>query len=407
MPMFLFQGRNPEGELITGKRLAQTIDALAEQLVKEGVTPLHINPVDTKINIWKQISDKLPGKKVSTEQLSIFARQMHTLYSSGVSLTVSLRQLAQTTHNLSLSDALFGLVESLESGKDLATAMQSYPDVFTPLIISMVRIGQNSGRLDEAFLDLHHYLELETSSAKQVKTILRYPIIVVTALFFATIIITVYVIPTFSQVFAQANIQLPAITKALVSVSNFLLHNWIYSTAICILVIGGTIYYLKTPNGKYKWDRLQLKLPLVGSILRRIILLRFAQSFAVIVKSGIPLVDGLGLVSQSIQNTYAQRQIQHMQTEIQNGKTLTQAAVFVTLFTPLELQMLSVSEETGELSSMLEHLASFYRREVDYSLKKLGDFIEPVLIFGIALLVLGLALAVYLPIWNMVRLVHS
>jgi MSHA biogenesis protein MshG len=406
MPMFLFQGRNLDGEYVTGKRLAQSTDSLAEQLSKEGVIPLKITIEVVETGLWATIKEKLPGQKVSLEQLSMFTKQMYTLYKSGVSLSLSLKQLAQTSHNAQLSKALFSVVESLEGGKDLASAMQLHPAVFTPLMISMVRIGQNSGHLDEAFLDLHQYLELENSSSKQIKTVLRYPMLVLFALFFATIIVMTFVIPTFAKVFSQAHIEMPAITQLLINASLFITKAWGYLLFILFLIIGGVHYYLKTPTGQYKWSRFQLHLPLVGTILRRIILLRFAQSFAVVVKSGIPLVDGLGLVSQAIQNKYAQQQIQTMQVEIQHGKTLTQAAVFVTLFTPLELQMLAVSEETGELSGILDHLAGYYQREIEYSLKRLSDIMEPILILGVAILVLGLALAVYLPIWNLIKLVH-
>lgn len=406
MPMFVFQGRNHEGEFVTGKRMGQSMDSIAEQLLKEGIVPVKINPEEVQENTWETFKNKLFEKKLTSDQLSVFARQMYTLYSSGVSLTLALRQLAQTSYSKKLSDALYKIVENLEGGKDLANSMQQYPDVFTPLMISMVRIGQDSGRLDEAFLSLHQYLELEGSAVRQIKTVLRYPMIVLITLFLASIVITVFVIPTFSQVFAQANIQLPLITQYLVNTSQFITRYWPYLLVVLGAIVWVSYRYLKTPKGQYEWSKFQLHLPIFGKILRRILLLRFAQSFSVVVKSGVPLVDGLGLVAESIQNQYIREQIHTMQTDIQHGKTLTQAAVSVTLFTPLELQMLSVSEETGELSGILEHLATFYQREVDYSLKRLGDVMEPILIFGVGILVLGLALVVYLPIWNMVKLVH-
>lgn len=407
MPMFNYQGRTSEGASVNGKRIAQSTDSLAEQLLKEGVTPILITPEKKQKSLWFVFREKFFEKKVSIDELSIFTRQMYTLYSSGVSLTMALRQLSQTTFSPKLSEALFGMVESLEGGKDLATAMQSYPSVFTPLMISMVRIGQDSGRLDEAFNNLYQYLELESGAIKQIKTIFRYPAIVLLALIFATAIIVIFVIPTFAHVFAQANIPLPLFTQVLISITQFIAHYWYVIILLLSLIIWGVLYYLHTPTGKYQWGKHQLNLPVIGNLLRRIVLLRFAQSFSVVVKSGIPLIEGLNLVSQSIQNTYAQDQIHKMRAEIQRGKTLTQAALTISLFTPLELQMLSVSEETGELSNMLDHLSRYYQKEVDYNLKKLGDILEPILILGVAILVLGLALAVYLPIWNLIKLVHA
>lgn len=407
MPIYLFEGRSSDGKPVTGKRLSQSIDSLIDLLSKEGITPIKITPEEKSTEVLLTIKDKYFKRKVTPEQLSMFIRQMYTLYKSGVSLTAAIRQLSQTTENSSLSEALNGVVQSLEGGKDLANAMSQYPTIFTPIVISMIGVGQNTGRLDEAFLDLHEYLELETSAIKQVKTILRYPTLVMVALFCAAIIICVFVIPTFARVFAQANIPLPAITQALITVSQFVLHYWIFIVIALSIMIGSIYHYLHTPQGTYELDKYQLRLPGIGSLLRRVLLLRFAQSFSVVVKSGIPMVEGLGLVAQSIQNEYGKREIQKMQLEIQHGKSLTQAAMSVSLFTPLEIQMLSVSDETGELTSILEHLAAFYQREVSYSMKKLGDIIEPLLILGVSILVLGLALAVYLPIWNLIKLVHS
>ncbi len=407
MPIYVYQGRNNGGEFVTGKRLALSQDALAMELLKEGVTPISISVESKTESLWQSLKAKWGHKKVSLDRLSMFARQMYTLHSSGVTLTVALRQLAQTMKTPRLSDAIYKMIEDLESGKDFPTAMQQHADVFTPIMISMVRIGQNTGRLDEAFLNLHQFLELEASAIKQIKTVLRYPTIVLVAFIIASIVITFFVIPTFARVFSQANLQLPLMTQILVGGSAFIVSYWYVFVIFFGAIVWSIRSYLKTPKGQYNWDRVQLRIPIFGRLLRRILLLRFAQTFAVVVKSGIPLVEGLGLVAQSIQNRFVQNQIQTMQSDIEHGKSLTQAATTVDLFTPLEIQMLSVSEETGELSAMLEHLANFYQREVEYSLKRLGDIIEPVLIVGVAILVLGLALTVYLPIWNLINIVHN
>lgn len=407
MPTYTFHGRTHEGQPITGKRLAQTEDVLAAQLSKEGIIPIKILADKTEEDMGAKIKEFIFGKRINTEALSIFARQMYTLTSSGVPLTFALRQLAQTSPSLQVSEALFGIVENLEAGKDLASSMQQYSQVFSPLMINMIRVGQNSGRLDEAFLNLFEYLDLESRAIKQVKSTIRYPMIVLVTIGVAVAIVTLFVIPTFANVFARANIPLPLITSALIAFSVFMKTYWVYIViALCILVFY-IRRYLHSEKGQYEWHRIQLRLPIIGGLLNRILLLRFAQSFAIVMKSGIPLVEGIGLVAQSIQNVYVQRQIYAMQTEIQRGKTMTQAALSVTIFTPLELQMLAVSEETGEIGSVLEHLARYYQREIDYSLKRLSDVIEPILVFGLAILVLGLALAVYMPIWNMIKLVHS
>lgn len=405
MPTFIFQGRNSEGVQVTGKRLSQSIDTLGNQLIKEGIIPIKITPEKTEDSGMKFLKEFLFYQKPTTDELAIFCRQMHTLVKAGVPLTAGIRQLAESTQNQPLSNALFGIVEDLEGGQDLARAMQSYPKVFTPLIINMVRVGQNSGRLDEIFLNLYHFLELESVSIKRTKTVLRYPMIVSITIIIAIILINIFVIPAFSRAYAKTNLALPRITQILMAISSFTLDHWFLILCIIAFLVGAFLYEIKTPKGRLAWHRFLLRIPAIGSILKRIILLRFAQTFAVVVNSGIPLVDGLALVASTIPNEYVRGRILVMQTEIQRGKSLTQAAATANVFTPLELQMLAVSEETGALGAMLDQIASVYQREVDYDLKRLTDIIEPVLIFGLSIFVLLLALAVYLPIWNMIKMV--
>lgn len=406
MPTFNFHGRASNGNAVSGRRLAQSADNLGSQLMKEGIIPTSITLASEEANSFAKILDWIRGSNVTLDELAIFSRQMYTLTKAGVPLTASLRQLAENSRALRMSNALNGLVENLESGHDLASAMQEYPETFTPLMISMIRVGQNSGKLDEAFLKLNQYLEMETSTIKRIKSALRYPIFVLVAIIAAVILINLFVIPTFARVFAQSNIPLPKITQVFVSLSQFILHYW-YLVLFFIGVIIFSFYrYLSTPEGKLLWAQSQLKIPIIGIIIKRIILLRFSQSFSVVVSSGVPIIEGLGLVAQTVGNEFAKKEVLLIQDSVQHGKSLTQSVAETKLFTPLELQMLSVSEETGELSNMLDQLGLYYRREVDYDLKRLSDMIEPVVIVGLAIVVLMLALSVYLPIWDMVKLAH-
>jgi MSHA biogenesis protein MshG len=268
-------------------------------------------------------------------------------------------------------------------------------------------VGQSGGHLDEAFLRLNQYLELEGTALKRAKAALRYPMFVFGSLIAALVIVNVFVIPTFASVFAMSHTKLPLETVILMGMSNFIRHNWILLCVLIVATIFGIRRYLKTPQGQLKWSQYQLQIPKVGSILRRIVLLRFAQSFSVVINSGIPLLEGIRLVSDTVNNEYAKQEILAIGDSIEHGRTLTQAVATSHLFTPLELQMLMVGEETGELGLLLEQIADFYRREVDYDLKRLNDIIEPILLIGLAVIIMILAFAVYLPIWNMVKLVHN
>lgn len=406
MPIFEYQGRYADGRLTNGRRMAQSAESLNTQLQKDGLTPIHIVPVSESKNYFKKMIAALQNRPVTVDELSIFARQMHILLKTGVTVTHALKQLAENSRSKQLSHALYSIIESLESGQDLAQTMQGYPEIFTPVMISMVRVGQSTGHLDEAFLRLNQYLELEANTLKRVKTVLRYPAIVLSAIVFAIIMINVFVVPTFATVFSQAHVELPAMTRVLIATSNFMREYWLLLFILLCLGAVWIIYYLKSTQGRLAWDRFQLRIPVIGNILKRIILLRFAQSFAVTVNSGISVLEGIKLVAEDTQNQFAKQEIYSLSESIQRGKNLTQAALDTTLFTSLELQMLSVSEETGELGAMMEQIAAFYRREVDYDLKRLNDLIEPALIVILSLLILMLAFAVYLPIWDMVKLVH-
>lgn len=408
MPTFQFQGRDSQGTLIKGKRSAQSIDSLGAELIKEGIIPIKIEGADKHSSAFSKLK-KLSffKKKISQDSLGLFARQMQTLIKSGVSITLAIRQLAETSQDLILSDALFEIAEKLESGQDLTSSFQEYPDVFPPIVVSMIRVGQNSGHLDDAFNNINQYTELESNAMRQFKSATRYPLMVIITLAVATAIIVGYVIPTFATVFQQANIELPFATRILISFSNIIKTYWLLLILASIIIIIFIHHYLKTAKGHYKWDKFKLKIPIQGPILQKILLLRFAKSFSIVVNSGIPVVEGLNLVADTMGNEYVKDQILSMQADIQRGKTLTQAAAAVTLFTRLELQMLSISEETGELGLMLEQLFEFYKREVEYSIKRVNDLIEPILTVGLAILVLGLALAVYLPMWDMIKLVRA
>jgi MSHA biogenesis protein MshG len=207
------------------------------------------------------------------------------------------------------------------------------------------------------------------------------------------------VIPAFARVFLQAKIELPLPTRILIVTSNFFTHYWLYLLVFSVGITAYVMWYIKTEKGRYNWDRLMLRLPLFGKLLKRIFLLRFVQTFATILDSGVPLIEGIELSAQAVNNEYIRRKI----LSIERGNSLTLAAAATDLFTPMEIQILGVSEETGELSTMLKQIADFYRREVDYDMKKISDTIEPALIVLLSGVILVLALAVYLPIWNMAK----
>lgn len=408
MPIFLFKGRDPTtGKAVSGKRLAQSANNLSNQLVKEGIIPVNIILMEEQLRIFEKLKGLFFSKTNLIDELSLFSRQMYILTKTGVSITDSIKQLADTTRSPVFSQALHGVLEKLEGGQDLATAMQEYETVFTPLMISIVRVGQDAGRLEESFLNLNQYLELEGGAIKKLKASLRYPGFVLVAIVAAFILMNIFVLPTFARIFQGANLNLPRMTEFLLGMSSFFTHYWWVVLGLIIVIIALVYSFLKKPENQRKWDKFKLNIPILGPILKRVILLRFAQTFAVTLHSDIPLDEGLYLTSKALGNTYATQEIMLIRERIQHGNSFVQAARSTDLFTSLELQMLGVSDKTGELRAILEQMVMYYQREVSYDLKRISDLMEPLLIIMLAGMIAMLAFAVYLPIWNMVKMVHT
>lgn len=407
MALYQYKARNSRGDAVTGQVEASSADAVASQLLNSGVTPVDIKEVKAQSSALDDLKRRLVSSRPALDDLLLFCRQMYTLAKSGVPIIRGITGLAETSRNAMLSDTLYRIRVDLESGRDLSTAMAQYPNIFTPLMVSMVRVGENTGRLDEAFLQLAQYLELERDTKDRVKMALRYPIFVMVAIAVAIAVVNIWVIPVFAQVFKSMKVELPWQTRLLIGTSGFFVAYWQYLLAGLTATIIGLRYYIQTEEGRYRWDKFKLRLPIAGNIILRATLGRFARSFAMTSRAGVPLIQSLTAVSYAVDNAYISDRIQAMRTGIERGDTLTRTAAATSMFTPLVLQMMAVGEETGAVDDMMDEVASFYEREVDYDIKNLSAAIEPVLIVAIGILVLILALGVFLPMWDLTQLAHN
>ncbi|MDH5396409.1 MAG: type II secretion system F family protein, partial [Gammaproteobacteria bacterium] len=260
---------------------------------------------------------------------------------------------------------------------------------------------ENTGNLDEVFLQISTYLERERNTRNQIKAALRYPAFVITAITIAMIIINMFVIPTFAKVFAGFKAELPLPTRILLGISDFTVNYWYFILAVLLMSLYALRRYIKTEKGHWQWDRFITRIPIIGSIVLRATLARFARSFSMSLRAGVPLVTGLALVSRAVDNVFIGGHIADMRNGVERGDSLTRTAASTNMFTPLIIQMLTVGEETGNVDDMLEEVADFYDREVDYDVKNLTSAIEPILIVFIGAMVLVLALGVFLPMWDL------
>jgi MSHA biogenesis protein MshG len=279
--------------------------------------------------------------------------------------------------------------------------MARHVEVFGAFYISMIKVGEMTGKLTEVFLRLNEHLEFERDVRERIKQAMRYPMFVMVAMAIAVVILNIFVIPVFAKVFAGFNTELPLITRGLLGFSSWMVAWWPLLLAVAVGAGLALRNYLQTSQGRYRWDARKLKLPIVGDILLKATLARFARSFALSSQSGAPLVQALTVVAQTVDNAFIGSRIEQMRDGIERGESISRCAAATGIFTPVVLQMISVGEETGELDSLLFEIADMYERETDYSVKSLSAAIEPVLLAIIALLVLLLALGVFLPLWNM------
>jgi len=402
MPYFAYKGRNARGELLQGVLESADSGAVADQLFSTGVTPIEIvvtrKPVAKGEGGWWA---RLTEPKIRSLDVQLFSRQLYTLLKAGVPIMRGLAGLQESAVNRSFGRVLKDVRESLDSGRELSAALRRHPDVFSPFYLSMVRVGEMTGRMDEVFLRLFDYLEFDREMRERIRSALRYPMFVAVVMIAAITVINMFVIPQFAKVFAGFKAELPLMTRILVTSSNFTIQYWPFLLAAGAAAAIGFKMYTATPGGKYQWDKIKLRIPIAGKIIVKGTLARFARSFALSSKSGVPIVQALNVVAQTVDNAYIASRIEQMREGVERGESILRTAVTTGVFTPVVLQMVAVGEETGELDDLMNEIAEMYEREVDYELKTLSAQIEPILIVGLGILVLILALGVFLPIWDL------
>lgn len=402
MNSYAWKGRNGRGEVINGVIDAETEGAVADQLLAGGVTPVQIELAGNSLSANKQDWwQKLRASPVNSEDTLVLSRQMYTLQRAGVPILRSLAGLQASTAKPALVALLGDVRASLDQGRDLSAALARHPQIFNTFYVSMTRVGEMTGKLTEVFLRLSEHIEFEMEIRARIKQALRYPTMVIVAMAIALVAINVFVLPTFATVFAGFKTQLPLMTRILLGFSAFTVTWWPLLAAAGTGAVVLVRSWLATPEGRYKWDKLKLRIPIAGPIILKATLARFARSFAMASRSGVPISQAMTVVAQTVDNTYIGNRIEQMRDGVERGESISRCAAASGVFTPIVLQMIAVGEETGELDTLLVEIAQMYERETDYSIKGLSAAIEPILLFVIACLVLVLALGVFLPLWNM------
>ena len=410
--MYRYRGRTDKGELAEGDIEAANISDARMKLQTQGIIATAITAQKSKKHSDKAWSfgelktESMWAKTVKPDDLILFCRQMYSLNKAGIPLIRAFTGLADSVAHPVLKEALFGVADGLKQGNDLATSMSAYPKLFSVIFISMIRMGESTGRVDLAFQQLVSYLELEKNTRRRIKKATNYPIIVICFLIIAILVVNVMVVPNFATIFAKFGSELPLPTRILMASSDFLINYW-------WLLIGGSVgslvawvYYIKSAEGELFKDKLKFRLPLIGDIIRKITMSRFTRPFAMMTNSGVPLLQALNIASKTVGNVYVGQAIEGMQRNIEQGESLVRAAAATGMFNAILLQMIAVGEETGQVGNMLLEISDFYDEEVDFSLETLQQRLEPIILLIIGFMVLILATGVFLPMWDLVNVVR-
>ncbi len=407
MPVFNYTGRARGGEYASGLMEGDSRDSIAARLFSSGITPIEIKLATQRGGgDIGAVMRRLGFGKPKTSDLVLFSRQMYTIAKSGIPLLRGMKGLAASTHNVVLRTTMEDILKDLEGGRDLASSFARHPDVFPSLYVSVIRVGEETGTLEASFKRLSEYLQQDQDMHDRIKAATRYPLIVMCVIGIAIAVLTMFVIPRFEPLFKSLGDNIPWPTMALMAASNFARDYW-------YLVLGGIVgsalgmrQYLATPSGRMRWDELKLRLPVIGKLVHEGILGRITRSLSISLNAGMPVIQTLKVIAQSAGNQFMAARVDDMRDAVERGEPLSRAAASVGMFPPLVLQMLAVGEETGELSDLLDEVAGFYEREVDYALKNLSASIEPILIITVGGVVCILALGVMLPMWEMISQVQ-
>ena len=401
MPFFSYRARTSTGELAQGVLESGDSGAAAAQLLTLSLTPVEITVAGTPAGSGEGSLHRLFQQKITRLDLMLFSRQMYTLLKAGVPIMRSLAGLQESMTSKPFAAVVKDIRDSLDAGRELSVSIARQPKVFSPFYVSIVRVGEMTGQLEEVFLSMFHHLEFEKFMRDQIKSALRYPSFVLATMAAAIIVINLFVIPAFAKVYKGFHAELPWMTQMLIGFSDFMVRSW----PLLLLLFLGAIYafqrWTHSADGKPQWDELKLRIPIAGKIILKATLARFARSFALACRSGVPVVQGLTVVAQTVDNDFIAGKIEKMREGVERGESLLRTARAAGVFTPVVLQMVAVGEESGSIDELMQEIGDLYQRDVEYEMKTLAAQIEPVLIMCIAGLVLMLALGVFLPIWDL------
>jgi MSHA biogenesis protein MshG len=403
MPVeYTYKARDLNGAAYSGVLRMESADAVKDFLAEKKLIPVTIN---IKTNSWWVRLRLILSKKTSHEELILFTRKINALYKAGIPITGSLGIIADQQDEY-FADVASKLRSDLEQGYSFSDAVAQHPDIFGDTYVNAIKIAEQSGRLDIVLDKLATTLERDLETREQIKTAIRYPIMVVAMVTLAFFALVTFVVPKFAAFYDKYNAQLPLPTRVLIQINHLVTHYWPALLVVAFLAIPGVIRLFRVKQFRRWFDGFLLKLPVFGKLLNKIYISRFSHLLGVTFGSGAPLLAGLDTVKSAVGNSVIEAEIDLMRQQIQQGNTVANIRHLLPHFPNLALSMIQVGLESGSLEFMLQQVSSFFDREIDYTTKRLLSLIEPFLILFLGAVVLCLALAIFLPMWNLIQIFH-
>jgi type IV pilus assembly protein PilC len=401
MGLFEYTAKNAtSGQIMKGTLDVPTRDEVIAFIRKNRMILVSVREAPAQFNL------RMPGRGVKTRDIVIFTRQFATMINAGLPLVQSLTILAQQTENKALKDITKAVVYDVEAGNTLADALGKHPKAFTDLYVNMVAAGEAGGILDTILLRLATFLEKNDALVRKVKGAMIYPAVILTVAAVAITVLLIFVIPTFASMFASVNMALPLPTLVVMGASKFLIRFWYFIIGAVVLLVFGIRSYYSTPGGRKALDGALLNAPVLGDLLRKSAVSRFTRTLGTLISSGVSILDGLEITAKTAGNRVIHDAVMQSRQSIAGGETIAGPLQTSGVFPPMVISMISVGEQTGGLDEMLSKIADFYDAEVDVAVSALLSLMEPIMIVVLGVIVGGMVVAMYLPIFDMVNAVQ-
>lgn len=403
---FEYKVRDRTGSVQTGQMEAPSSAAVAKTLRDKGFVPLKI--AERRVgSLDKEV--RLPGlkKKIKPKEIAVFSRQLATMVNSGLTLVRALTVLQEQTRNPTFTEVIADVRARVEQGSSLSASLANHPRNFGTLYVAMIQAGEVGGALDETLVRLADTLEAGVRLRSKVKSAMAYPVVVLSLIVLIVSAMLLFIVPIFSRMYAELGGELPLPTKMLVDLSGLLGKFW---WLIALAIVGSTMAmkrWIRTPEGRAKWDRFKLRTPVFGKLVQKVAVSRFARTFSVLSRTGVPVLQALDIVSATAGNALVSAALRDVQESVKRGESLAGPLSRHEVFPPMVTHMMAVGEETGALDAMLGKVADFYDQEVDDSVNALTSLIEPILIIVMGVAVGGILISLYLPMFNIANLIQN